>query len=157
MDDGDKYRPIKEEEDAGGQSSPKVWKTRPVSEWVYNEFLKGEEEGVNYTKDNSTQLWMIRESDPFKVSSVTEEDIKKGPYLETSWNNEEYGYYEYERKWSVFYSTDDYVKDKTTNLMMAPTTEEACKDNDGFVCKVRLGVNMVMMMIGILITIMIAQ
>ena len=65
---------------------------------------------------------MIPESDPFKVPSVTEEDFEKGPYHD-------------------FYSSDDYVKDETTNLMMAPTTEEACKDNDGFVCKVRLGVN----------------
>ena len=80
---------------------------------------------------------MIPESDPFKVPSVTEEDFEKGPeiFLTSS--------YEYERKeeWSDFYSSDDYVKDETTNLMMAPTTEEACKDNDGFVCKVRLGVN----------------
>ena len=37
-----------------------------------------------------------------------------------------------------FYSRDDYVKDETTNLMMAPTTEETCKANDGFVCQVRL-------------------
>ena len=37
-----------------------------------------------------------------------------------------------------FYSSDDYVKDETTNLMMAPTTEETCKANDGFVCKVKL-------------------
>ena len=72
-----------------------------------------------YRKDSSTGLWMIPESDPFKVPSVTEEDFEK---------------------WADFYSSDDYVKDKTTNLMMAPTTEEACKDNDGFVCKVRLGV-----------------
>ena len=85
---------------------------------------------------------MIPESDPFKVPSVTEEDFEEGPELETSWNNE-YGYYEYERKeeWSDFYSSDDYVKDETTNRMVAAPTEEACKDNDGFVCKVRLGVN----------------
>ena len=74
---------------------------------------------------------MIPESDPFKVPSVTEEDFEKGPEL----------YDERKEEWSDFYSSDDYVKDETTNLMMAPTTEEACKDNNGFVCKVRLGVN----------------
>ena len=30
------------------------------------------------------------------------------------------------------------MKDETTKLMMAPTTEETCKANNGFVCKVRL-------------------
>ena len=35
---------------------------------------------------------------------------------------------------------DDYVKDNTTNMMTAAVTEETCKANDGFVCKVRLGV-----------------
>ena len=49
--------------------------------------------------------------------------------------------YETKEEFTDFYSSDNYVKDETTNLMMAPTTEEACKDNDGFVCKVRLGVN----------------
>merc|ERR1712061_329587 len=128
-DDGDKYRPIKEEGDAGGESSPKVWKTRPVSEYRYNWKYKGKEWGANYTKDESTQLWMIPESDPFKVPAVTEEDFEGGPKLRTS-------YVKVERKWSNFYSSDDYVKDETTNLMIAPTSEEACKDNDGFVCKV---------------------
>merc|ERR1719507_762437 len=47
--------------------------------------------------------------------------------------------YEYERKkeWSDFYSSNNYVKDNTTNLMVAPTTEETCKANNGFVCKVK--------------------
>ena len=81
---------------------------------------------------------MIPESDPFKVPSVTEEDFEKGPKVE--WNRT-IGEYERKEEWSDFYSSDDYVKDETTNRMMAPTTEEACKDNDGFVCKVRLGVN----------------
>ena len=89
---------------------------------------------------------MIPESDPFKVPSVTEEDFEKGPELETKYNEyefDEYEYDEYERKeeWSDFYSSDDYVKDETTNRMVAAPTEEACKDNNGFVCKVRLGVN----------------
>ena len=77
-----------------------------------------------YRKDSSTGLWMIPESDPFKVPSVTEEDFKTGPYQEEE---------------SVdFYSSDDYVKDEMTNLMMAATTEETCKVNRGFVCKVRV-------------------
>ena len=79
---------------------------------------------------------MIPESDPFKVPSVTEEDFEKGPELETSKDKKER-----KEEWSDFYSSDDYVKDKTTNRMVAAPTEEACKDNDGFVCKVRLGVN----------------
>merc|ERR1712061_657829 len=128
-DDGDKYRPIKEEGDAGGKSSPKVWKTRPVSEYRYNWKYKGKEWGANYTKDDSTQLWMIPESDPFKVPAVTEEDFEGGPRLRTT-------YVKVERKWSNFYSSDDYVMFEATNLMIAPTSEEACKDNDGFVCKV---------------------
>ena len=107
-----------------------------MSEYRYNESYKGKEKGANYTKDESTQLWMIPESDPFKVPSVTEEDFEKGPELyDPNWNKER------KEEWADFYSSDDYVKDETTNLMMAPTTEEACKDNDGFVCKVRLGVN----------------
>ena len=102
-------------------------------EYKYNKYLKGKEWGANYRKDESTQLWMIPESDPFKVPSVTEEDFEKGPELWT-WHMTE-------RKWADFYSSDDYVKDETTNRMVAAPTEEACKDNDGFVCKVRLGVN----------------
>ena len=78
---------------------------------------------------------MIPESDPFKVPSVTEEDFEKGPRLQTS------STFERKEEWSDFYSSDDYVKDETTNRMVAAPTEEACKDNDGFVCKVRLGVN----------------
>ena len=74
-----------------GQSSPrKKWKTRPKSEYQYNESYvdenhwryEGKEKGANYTKDESTQLWMIPESDPFKVPSVTEEDFEKGPELQ---------------------------------------------------------------------------
>ena len=78
---------------------------------------------------------MIPESDPFKVPSVTEKDFEKGPKL---WTGSKF---ERKEEWSDFYSSDDYVKDETTNRMMASITEAACKDNDGFVCKVRLGVN----------------
>ena len=70
---------------------------------------------------------MIPESDPFKVPSVTEE-TEKGPGVGG----------ERKEEWADFYSSDNYVKDNTTNLMMAPTTEETCKANNGFVCKVRL-------------------
>ena len=72
---------------------------------------------------------MIPQSDPFKVPSVTEEDFAKGP--EVDWKRME--------EWANFYTSDsDYVRDETTNLMMAAPTEETCKANDGFVCKVRL-------------------
>ena len=59
-------------------------------------------------------------------------------------------------EWADFYSSDNYVKDETTNLMMAPTTEETCKANNGFVCKVSLDAgdltSMIMMMtIGMMI------
>ena len=37
-----------------------------------------------------------------------------------------------------FYTSDDYVKDETTNLMMAAPSEDTCKDNDGFMCEVNL-------------------
>ena len=40
------------------------------------------------------------------------------------------------RDWAL--SGGDYIKDETTNLMMAAPMEDTCKDNDGFVCKVRL-------------------
>ena len=98
----------------------------------YNYNYKGKEEWANYTKEETTGLWMIPESDPFKVPSVTEEDFKKGPRggREDGWKRKE--------EWADFYSNDNYVKDETTNLMMAPTTEETCKANNGFVCKVRL-------------------
>merc|ERR1711874_696986 len=91
---------------------------------MYNNYYVGEEWGATFTKDESTQLWMIPESDPFKVPSVTEEDFQKGPKsYDPNLNMER------KEEWSDFYSTDDYVKDETTNLMMAPTTEEACKHN----------------------------
>ena len=35
-------------------------------------------------------------------------------------------------------SSDDYIKDETTNLMMAAPTEETCRDNEGFSCQGRL-------------------
>ena len=41
-------------------------------------------------------------------------------------------------KFVNFYSSDDYIKDETTSLMMAPTTEETCRDSEGFSCQGRL-------------------
>ena len=86
------------------------------------------EEEEKYVKDLTTGLWFIPESDPFKVPSITEEDFEKGPEVD----------YERKEEFADFYSSDNYVKDETTNLMMAPTTEETCKANNGFVCKVSL-------------------
>ena len=65
------------------------------------------------------------------MPAITTEDIEVGPSVETD-------RWEYERKeeWANFYSSDDYVKDETTNLMMAAPTEETCNANNGFVCKV---------------------
>ena len=125
-DGSDLYRPIVKGEEPGSQQ---MWKAWPVSEWRYNRDYKGKVEWANYTKDNKSGLWMIPESDPFKVPSITEEDFEKGPRLfEDEWKRKE--------EWADFYSSDNYVKDETTKLMMAPTTEETCKANNGFVCKV---------------------
>lgn len=135
-EDYDENNVVKGEESGRQPSQQQVWKTEPESEEDYNWKYKGKEEGANYTKDDTTGLWMIPESDPFKVPSITEEDFEKGP--------------------AEFYSNDNYVKDNMTNLMMAPTTEETCKANNGFVCKVRLDAgdltSMIMMMtIGMMI------
>ena len=78
---------------------------------------------------------MIPESNPFKVPSITEEDWEKGPELVVYSGFT--GYNTRKEEWVDFYSSDHYVKDKMTNRMMAATTEEACKANGGFVCKVR--------------------
>ena len=139
-DGSDLYRPIVKGEEPGRQpSQQQVWKTRPVTESEYNEDYKGKEEWANYTKENTTGLWIIPESDPFKVPSITKEDFEKGPRAGEN-KKEEDGVWRNERKeeWVDFYINETYVKDKTTNLMMAPTSEETCKANNGFVCKVRL-------------------
>ena len=123
-------------EDHGGRQSQQVWKRDPLEEERYNSTYQGgwrPKEGAMYRKDSSTGLWMIPESDPFKVPSVTEEDFEKGPRAGPPGQ-------ERKQEWSNFYSSDDYVKDELTNLMMAPITEGVCKAYDGFVCKVGLGV-----------------
>ena len=71
-------------EDHGGRQSQQVWKRDPLEEERYNSTYQGgwrPKEGAMYRKDSSTGLWMIPESDPFKVPSVTEEDFEKGPRL----------------------------------------------------------------------------
>ena len=132
-DGSDMYRPIVKAEAHGHQPSHiEVWKTWPVSEETYNRYYKGKrKEWTNYTKDDSTGLWVIPESDPFKVPSVTQEDIEKGPKLRYEWSGER------KKEWADFYSNDSYIRDKETNLMMAPTTQETCEAKNGFVCKVR--------------------
>ena len=117
------------ETDGGQHSKPEqVWKTWPKPGWKYNRDYKGEEEGEKYVKERTTGLWMIPESDPFKVPSITEEDFEKGPEVD----------YERKEEFADFYSIDNYVKDETTNRRVAAPTEETCKANNGFVCKVRL-------------------
>ena len=79
--------------------------------------------------------YMIPQSDPFKVPSVTMEDLeerKYDPFREH--HGEEHEQWEWE--WVQFYYSDyDYmIKDETTNRLMAATTDENC---EGFVCKVK--------------------
>ena len=84
-------------------------KYRPIKQTVIKE------ENPNH-QTTSNQTWKTRnkiESDPFKV-----------PPSETL---PEYAL-----------SSDDYIKDETTNLMMAAPTEETCRDNEGFSCQGRL-------------------
>ena len=79
-----------------------------------------------WENDELSTLWFIPQTDPFKVPAITTEEFEKGPFQNVR----------YEEKFANFYSSDDYVKDETTNLMMALTTVETCKANDGFVCEV---------------------
>ena len=132
------------EAQGGQQSQPKVWKTQPVTEEdLYPDYFGdygGEEAAAaaGYVKDLTTGLWMVPESDPFQVPYVTKEDFKKGP--RAGKYNPSTGEIKRGRKeeWADFYSSDDYVKDTTSNRMMAPITENACKKRKGFVCKVKL-------------------
>ena len=128
------------EADGGQHLKPELWKTRPVTEEICNKYKSNYKRHV---KDSTTGLWMIPESNPFKVPSITEENFKKGP--EVDWwagglKKEDDGEWRRQRKeeWADFYSSDNYVKDETTNRMVAAPTEETCKTNNGFVCKVRL-------------------
>ena len=115
-----------------------MWKTQPIEEkepLLYPD--KKEESWARYRRDPSTDLWMVPEINPFKVPHITEEDFEKGPIVYTTWHWEDAGSGR-KVEWVNFYNSDDYVKDKTTNLMKAAVTEETCKANGGFVCKVRL-------------------
>ena len=87
--------------------------------------------------DCTRKLWMIPESDHFKVQSVTVEHFEKVSDLYSNLRTEAQ---------ADFYSSDNYVKDKTTNLMMAAPTEKTCKASSGFVCKVSLDASDIMMM-----------
>ena len=107
-----------------------MWKTTPKTDFYYNNNYKEDKEWENATRDEASTLWFIPQTDPFKVPAITTEEFEKGPWHQYS--------QVYEEKFANFYSSDDYVKDETTNLMMAPTTEETCKANDGFVCEVKL-------------------
>ena len=62
------------------------------------------------------------------MPSITEEDFEKGP---RSWSSGVRW-----RNWTTFYTSDDYVKDALTNMMISAPTEKTCKDYDGFICKV---------------------
>ena len=135
----DKIDPTKEH--GGEHSQPKVWKTRPLRVNDKNQFFatyanedntisKLLEEGAQLVEDPYTGLWMIEESDPFKVPSVTEYDWDKGPLSDVPKSSRR-------EEWAHFFSGDDYAKDGKTNRMMAAITKEACEANNGFVCKVK--------------------
>ena len=72
---------------------------------------------------------MIPQSDPFKVPSVTERNLKYGPSFNRDPGRD---------KWANFFSRDDYAKDEATDRIVAAPTEQTCMANKGFVCKVRL-------------------
>ena len=120
-DGSDLYRPILKSKEPGRQpSQPQMWKTYPT----YSA------RGIPEDRyDESTDLWMVLQSDPFKVPSIGERNLKYGPSFYRDPGRD---------KWANFYNRDDYVKDTTTNRMVAAPTEKTCKANDGFVCKVRL-------------------
>ena len=132
MDGSDLYRPI----DEAGQSSSetRVWKTRPITEGQYNDFLSlpwGKDITMfKYIKDPSTALLVVTEVDPFHVPAITEEDHEKGPQVGVMWDKK--------REWPDFFKEEYYVKDETTDLLLAPITAEACQAKGFFNCKVNL-------------------
>ena len=113
-------------------------------------------EKEKYREDPESGLWMIEESDPFKVPPISGGD----------WGDFENGPQQYsdqllgtgfltlraekgidsrlikfpiprKKEWADFYSSQDYAPDQQSNLMVAAPTEKTCKAYDGFVCKVR--------------------
>ena len=76
------------------------------------------------------------------MQSITEEDFEKGPlFWEDFWVQdqplEHRARYIRKKEFANFYSSDDYVKDKLTNRMVAAPTRRTCENYGGFVCKVR--------------------
>ena len=162
-DGSDLYRPLKqpiETEEASGDkedsteakdgqhSQPQMWKTKPISEWEYDKIVKGERSSVTksdieqagYVKDSSTGVWMIPESNPFKVPAIVNlvdssslDNLEKGPELwDNGWNLVR------KEEWVNFYSSDDYAKDETTNQIVSAPRKKTCEAYNGFVCKVKL-------------------
>lgn len=143
-DGSDLQRPIVKSEELNLQPTEKqVWKVKPEMEENYkmapkdyfSEFHNTKEDHTRYKKHDPTGLWMIPESDPFKVPSLSEEDYRKGPAAGRfiDWTERAR-----DEKWANFYSSDNYVKDKTIDRMVAQTTEKTCNDF-GFVCQVYHG------------------
>ena len=83
-----------------------------------------------YIKDISTALLVVTEVDPFHVPAITEEDHEKGPLVGVMWDRK--------REWPDFFKEEYYVKDETTDLLLAPITAEACQAKGFFNCKVNL-------------------
>ena len=83
-----------------------------------------------YIKDPRTELLIVTKSDPFQVPAITLEDYKKGPLLSVMWDQK--------RDWFDFFKDEHYVKDETTDLLLAPITAEACQAKGFFNCKVNL-------------------
>ena len=131
-DKSDLYRPIDE---AGQNSSEsRVWKTRPITMKEYTQFLQyplfKDLRRFTYIKDPRTELLIVTENDPFQVPAITMEDYKKGPLVGVMGDRK--------RDWADFFKDEHYVKDKTTDLLLAPITAEACQAKGFFNCKVNL-------------------
>ena len=168
-DGSDKYRPLKQRRDAEGPGhqpsqtdhnnhghdevevnddqppQSQVWKTQPRPQ------LYAERDKEKYREDPESGLWIIEESDPFKVPPISVGDFEKGPqkYSSQSMPLSTYLFVlvmagngidfpiPRKKEWFNFYRNQDYAKDERTNFMVAAPTEKTCKAYDGFVCKVR--------------------
>ena len=83
-------------------------------------------------------------SDLYRPIVKAEEPGNQTPQIQV-WNTrpiEEFEYNTLRRKGEM----TKYRKDSSTELWMAALTEETCKANEGFVCKVRLGITDVISM-----------
>ena len=86
---------------------------------------------------------------PIKQTVIKEENPNHQTTLNQTWKTK-VGYKVYKNESDPFkvppsetlpdftLSSADYIKDETTNLMMAAPTEETCRDNEGFSCQGRL-------------------